>query len=114
MERRLVLASLVFAALAGTSAPVVAQQDVRGVSLRQEGLKVIDEKCLVCHNRQRIENAVRQRQDMEKITQIMERKGAVLTEKERQVMSHFWRKKLFKETEEKGLAEQHGVVPALK
>jgi hypothetical protein len=113
MERRIVLASVILATLAGAIPPAVAQEDVRGVHLRQQGLKVIDEKCLACHNRQRIEDAVRQRKDMEKITLLMEKKGAVLTENERQVMNHFWRKKLFK-TKEVGAKQQNWGAPALK
>ncbi len=69
---------------------VGATQDVRGVSMQQQGLKVIEEKCLVCHNRQRIDEAVKARKDMEKITRRMEQKGVVMTAKERQVMGHFW------------------------
>lgn len=116
MKRPIVPTCLVFAVLTGAISTAAAQQEVRGVQLRQQGLKVIDEKCLVCHNRQRIEDAVRQRKDMEKITLLMEKKGAVLTEKERQVMNHFWRKKLFKTREEKGLSGQQGgaAAPSLK
>jgi hypothetical protein len=116
MARRIVMASVILALLAGTMPPAEAQQDVRGVQLGQQGLKVIDEKCLVCHNRQRIEDAVRQRRDMEKITVLMQKKGAVLTEHERQVMNHFWRKKLFKTKEEKGVfpGQQGGAAPPLQ
>lgn len=108
MKRPIVPTCLVLAVLAGTVHPVVAQHDVRGVQLRQEGIKVIDEKCLVCHNRQRIEDAVRQKKDMERITLLMEKKGASLTETERQVMNHFWRKKLFKTSEEREPAGPQG------
>ncbi len=100
MGRRIVPASTIIVLLAAAM-PATAQQDVRGIHLRAQGLKVIDEKCLVCHNRQRIEDAVRQRKDMERITRLMEKKGAVLTENERQVMNHFWRKKMFKTKEER-------------
>jgi hypothetical protein len=78
--------------------PALAQEDVRGVKLRGEGLKVIEEKCLVCHNRQRIDAAVKERRQMERIMKRMESKGVVLTEKERRVMGHFWGKKMFKES----------------
>jgi hypothetical protein len=79
------------------SASIAAsQEDVRGVKLRGEGLKVIEEKCLVCHNRQRIDAAVKERLEMEKILRRMEKKGTVLTEKEHQVMGHFWGQKMYK------------------
>jgi hypothetical protein len=64
-------------------------------------MRVIDEKCLVCHNRQRIDQAVRERRDMEKIQRLMERKGAVLTPKEREVMGHFWKQNPLREKKER-------------
>jgi hypothetical protein len=88
-----VLAMLPALAFVSTAA---AQEDVRRVKLRQEGLKVIEEKCLVCHNRQRIDTAIKERKDIERIMRLMEKKGVVVTEKERQVIGHFWQQKVFK------------------
>jgi len=62
-----------------------------------EGFGIIDEKCVACHNRQRIEDAMRKRRDMEKIRKRMEEKGVALTESERSVLSHFWRQNPFRE-----------------
>lgn len=73
-----------------------SQEDVRGVRLRVEGLKVIEEKCLACHNRQRIDAAVKERREIEQILRQMEKKGVILTDKEHQVMGHFWGQKLYK------------------
>lgn len=73
-----------FAAVAAS-----AQEDVRKVKLSRPALKVIEEKCLVCHNRKRIDEAVKERMDMEKILLRMEKKGVALTEAERRVMGHF-------------------------
>lgn len=84
-------AAMLLAVLAGT----VAAEDVRGVKLRQQELKVIEEKCLVCHNRQRIDAAAAEKRDMDKILRRMEQKGVVLTEQERQVMGHFKGQKVF-------------------
>ncbi len=115
MKRAIVSICLALTTFAGTATAAVAQQDVRGVRLRQQALKVIDEKCLICHNRQRIEDAVRQRKDMERITRLREKKGAALTENERQVMNHFWRKKMFKTREEKSPSGQQGeTIPSLR
>ncbi len=77
----------------------VSPKDVMGVAPREPALKVIDEKCLTCHNRQRIEAASRQRKNMELITRQMEKKGVVLTEKDREVLGHFWQKNPFKKKE---------------
>jgi hypothetical protein len=67
-----------------------AQEDVRKVKLTPPQQKVIDEKCLVCHNKKRIEAAIQERKDMEKILRRMEVKGVILTDTERSVMGHFW------------------------
>ena len=85
------------AGLAALVSTAAAQEDVRGIALRQQGLKVIEEKCLACHNRQRIDAAIRERREMEKIVKEMERKGAKLTEKDRSVIGHFWKQSPFKE-----------------
>ncbi len=66
-----------------------AGQEVRGVVFTPEALKVIDVKCLNCHNRQRIEEAAREHRDMGKIVERMEKKGVSLTAHEKQVMGHF-------------------------
>ncbi len=66
-------------------------------SREPEGLGIIDEKCVACHNRQRIEDAMRKRRDMEKIQKRMEEKGVALTESERSVLSHFWWQNPFRE-----------------
>ena len=58
--------------------------------------QVIDAKCLTCHNRQVIDNALKQNKDMEKITKSMEKKGARLTEKERSVLNIFWNQNPYK------------------
>jgi hypothetical protein len=72
-------------------------EDVRKVKLTPPQQKVIDEKCLVCHNKKRIEAAINERKDMEKILRRMEVKGVVLTDTERRVMGHFWPQQPLKE-----------------
>jgi AMMECR1 domain-containing protein len=74
-----------------------AQEDVRKVQLEQTELKVIEVKCLACHNRERIDAAVKLKKDREKILLQMAKKGVVLTEGERRVMGHFWPQGPFKE-----------------
>jgi len=85
-----------------------AQEDVRKVKLTPPQQKVIEEKCLVCHNRKRIEAAIQERKDMEKILRRMEVKGAVLTDTERRVMGHFWPQQPLKE--KKGAAPPQNFV----
>jgi len=89
-----IMVSALFAVL--QAFPAVGQEDVRKVQLPPEEPKVIEEKCLVCHNRKLIDEAVSQRRNLEKILLQMEKKGVVLTESERRVMGHFWPQKPFK------------------
>lgn len=90
---------LVLVATMAPASAAFAQEETRGVKPRSEALKVIEEKCLVCHNRQRIDAAIKERQEMEQLIHRMEKKGVVLTEKERQVIGHFWGKRMFKNKE---------------
>jgi len=79
------------------SSPAMAQEELRGVKYGLPELKVIDEKCLNCHNRKRIDDAVQDRKDMERVLSVMEKKGVALTESDRSVIGHFWQQKLFRE-----------------
>ena len=54
-------------------------------------------------NRKRIDDAIQDRKDMERVLSVMEKKGVALTESDRRVIGHFWQKKLFRE--KKGAAE---------
>ena len=89
--------ALLFFALSLAALPAWTDQEVRGVKYGLPELKVIDEKCLNCHNRKRIDDAVQDRKDMEKVLSVMEKKGVALTESDRRVIGHFWQQKLFKE-----------------
>ncbi len=71
-----------------------AGEDVRKV--QPSPPKVIEEKCLACHNRKLIDVAVKEGKDIEKILRLKEHKGVALTETERSVMGHFWQKDPFK------------------
>lgn len=80
-----------------------AQVDVRGIKQRNEASRVIEEKCLICHNRQLIDEAIKEREEMEQVLRRMEKKGVVLTGKERRVIGHFWGQKLFSPEKSNGL-----------
>jgi hypothetical protein len=56
----------------------------------EEFNRVIDERCTVCHTRERVDVAIRARKDLEKIRQKMEERGAVLNERDKSVLGTFW------------------------
>ena len=89
--------ALLFCTIFLAAPPAWTDQDVRGVKYGLPELKVIDEKCLNCHNRKRIDDAIQDRKDMEKVLSVMENKGVALTESDRRVIGHFWQQKLFRE-----------------
>lgn len=101
--RRLVAAAMVLAAGAAIAAePPAAGKNLGGVTggKFQQARQILDTKCLACHNRKRIEEALQKRADMERIVRNMEVKGVRITAKEREVLNHFWHKNPFKTKEE--------------
>lgn len=87
---------------------VAAEKQQLGAHFRSPddaAMRVIEEKCLVCHNRQRIDEAMRKEKDLKKIQRMMEKKGAALTPKDREVLGHFWKQNPLKE--KRGPAKRH-------
>jgi hypothetical protein len=91
MKSKGIILILTIYILLGSCLFAAAGNDVRGLTIQQEEVRIIDEKCLVCHNRKRIEKAVKARHDIDEVIRSMEKKGLQLTDKERQVIGHFWR-----------------------
>lgn len=52
--------------------------------------QVIETRCTVCHTRERVDIAIKKRQQLEKIEQRMLERGAVLSERDKQVLGTFW------------------------
>jgi hypothetical protein len=73
-----------------------AQQDVRGLRIQNDATRIFDEKCLGCHNRKLIDEAVKERRNIDQILQEMEKKGVFLTDKEKKAIGHFSGQKVFK------------------
>ena len=63
-----------------------------------KAMTIIQNRCMSCHNRERIDQALNERKEMEKIQKSMEEKGAKLSEKEQEVLGLFWKKKPPKES----------------
>lgn len=52
--------------------------------------QILDERCTVCHTRERVDAAIRDQQDMEKLQRQMEERGAILNERDKAVLGTFW------------------------
>lgn len=66
-----------------------SREYVLGVKTAAQG--VINKKCTSCHSSARIEAALAAEKDMQKIQQEMEKKGAALNAKERDVLGIYWK-----------------------
>jgi hypothetical protein len=89
--RRLVLALL----LACGAAPPLAVQAVENLGAHRFGgmeefQRVIETRCTVCHTRERVDLAIKQRESLEAIQQRMLQRGAALSENEKEVLGTFW------------------------
>jgi len=52
--------------------------------------QIIDSKCSICHTRERVDKAIRNRENLERIEQQMIDRGAVLSERDKSVLGTFW------------------------
>jgi len=91
MRRVLVVVSL----LASLAAPAFAAVAVEELGAHRLGTmdefqQVIDTRCTICHTRERVDVAIKKRQDLEKLEKSMLERGAVLSEKDKQVLGTFW------------------------
>jgi len=98
MKVAVIIAVVLIAATCVCAAnPPPAGKDLGAVTGGEFAAKqVIDTKCLACHNRQVIDNALKQQKDMDMITKSMEKKGVRLTDKERSVLNIFWTQNPYK------------------
>ena len=88
------------------AAPLLAEEPKAGTNLGSvqggefrpdSAVTIIQEKCTRCHTGQRIDAAFSENKDMLKIQQEMEKKGAALSDKERDVMGIYWSQSPFKQ-----------------
>jgi hypothetical protein len=101
IEKYFVILSITAVIFCPTLLP--AQVDVRGIKQRNEATRVIEEKCLICHNRQLIDEAIKEKEEMEQVLRRMEKKGVVLTGKELRVIGHFWGQTVFRPQKSDGM-----------
>ena len=71
--------------LFGTSAALAADPNDP-----KEYQEIIKKRCSICHDQQRIEEAIKNGRDMEQILNKMMAMGATLTDHEKKVLGTFW------------------------
>jgi len=91
MPRRFALLTLCFF-LSVPAFTTVAVEDLGAHRMRgmDEFQQVIDTRCTVCHTRERVDIAIKKRQDVDKIEKRMLERGAVLSESDKRVLGTFW------------------------
>jgi mono/diheme cytochrome c family protein len=67
--------------------------------------RIIDTRCITCHTRERVDMAIRQGRSFQEIQQLMLARGAVLTEKDKDVLGTFWGNPMKKPGETSAAAE---------
>lgn len=74
------------------AAPAVAVEDLGAHRFRGMGefQRVIDDRCTICHTRERVDAAIKKRRNLEHIQRRMLEQGAVLTERDKAVLGTFW------------------------
>jgi hypothetical protein len=91
MPRRVALLTLCFF-LSVPAIGAVAVEDLGAHRMRgmDEFQQVIETRCTVCHTRERVDIAIKKREELEKIEQRMLERGAVLSESDKRVLGTFW------------------------
>jgi len=82
----------VLLALTFLPATVAAVEDLGAHRFRgmDEFQRIIDTKCTVCHTRERVDIAIRNRRDLAEIERLMLKKGAILSSRDKKVLGTFW------------------------
>lgn len=106
-QRFLTLALFLFLTAPAGAAVEVEELGAHRLRGMEEFQQVIDTKCTVCHTRERVDIAIKKRQNLEKLQKRMLERGAVLSESDKRVLGIFWGSPL-KESEEPAPA----AVPA--
>lgn len=95
MKRTTITAMLILSACSTSlwAGEPTAATDLGGVQggVFKSAHEIIGTKCIRCHSEKRIDVALSKKKDMTRIQQQMERKGARLTSKERQVLGIYWK-----------------------
>lgn len=62
-----------------------------------KAMEIIEKRCTACHSSNRISSAVASRKNMAEIQKAMEKRGALLSSNEREVLGIYWKEHPLKE-----------------
>lgn len=70
---------------------------VTGGDFKKKAHSIIQKKCTTCHSEQVVKDAIAAGKDMQKIQKEMEKRGAVLSANDREVLGIYWNQSPLKE-----------------
>ena len=89
LQSLLLLAGLLLLPVTAIAVPG-AVHDVHRLPDNDEFQNTIENRCTICHTRGRVDKALGQEEDLEVLLQRMIERGAIISERDRNVLGTFW------------------------
>lgn len=67
-----------------------AVHDVHRLQKSDEFQQTIEQRCAICHTRERVDAAISEQVDLDELMQQMIERGAVLSDRDKKVLGTFW------------------------
>ena len=89
LQSLLLLAGLLLLPVSAIAVPG-AVHDVHRLPANDEFQNTIENRCTICHTRGRVDKALGQEEDLDILLQRMIERGAIISERDRNVLGTFW------------------------
>lgn len=89
LKALILLAALFLLPVTATAVPV-ATNDVHRLPGNDEFQNTVENRCTICHTRGRVDKALGQEEDLDALLQRMIERGAIISERDRNVLGTFW------------------------
>jgi len=89
LKSLLLLAGLLLLPVTAIAVPG-AVHDVHRLPANDEFQSTIENRCTICHTRGRVDKALGQEEDLDVLLQRMIERGAIISERDRNVLGTFW------------------------
>jgi len=89
LKSLLLLAGLLLLPFTAIAVPG-AVHDVHRLPANDEFQSTIENRCTICHTRGRVDKALGQEEDLDVLLQRMIERGAIISERDRNVLGTFW------------------------
>ena len=89
-QAALLLITLAWLLPAPAGAANEAVHDPHKLTTSEDFQETIEARCTICHTRDRVDSAMQEGQDLEALLQQMIERGAILNERDQNVLGTFW------------------------